>query len=741
MSRKKKRPSRSSQGSETAIVPKSAVTGLTAAPYKTATAAITAKVDKQQPQERFWLEALIIRLSRLLGSLQLAVLLLMLFAMVLMVGTCVESWYSTRIAQELVYRTWWFTALLAFLWINIFFAAVKKGDFRNIGQPPPGPTKGWWETLKYWWPWKKHQTGFVITHLGLLTMVFGGLLNSLGGTDASLTLIDTGQARYQTKTGLPQVGDSAIDKDLSQIVVKRLKGDKAEQPQVYTFQPGPLVWRADDYIQPQPHPLLDILNWLAHPLPRLWSADLGRGAELEVLAYYPHAIREPYSAAQAGERETIAAVKFALTSPMAGSLPEQWVANRHDPYAYVGPALVEMLGRCPRELLSEFQNPPPAGQLGKQGQLVVRLGDETHRLNVAKFLDEAAQPLGKTGWRLQITRYMANILRKDTGLNSLPENPAVGFDLTAPDGKVTSWFALARYVGEIVPANNNPGNQKAPAVVHVWYHPPDYRWAETDVRAVLQFVAGENDKLYYRSFNSSPGEFQFERTGTVEQVRQRYPIWKGMNWEFQVNEFLPRAVAKDRWVPKDLRPGLEDVAGVSQVVRCRLSVNKDTSEEFWVGRDDRHPETISVGGERFSVAYRMETLPLGFELKLLRAEQGFDPGTQQASSYSSYVQLTDKQQKIEAADRVVTMNEPLQHRGYKFYQSGYRLLNLDPHTLKPISFSTFTVSRDPGIWPKYIGSSMLAIGIFLMFYMKAYFFKPRGRQVSLPPPAASGQTA
>jgi hypothetical protein len=89
------------------------------------------------------------------------------FSIVLGVGTAVESWYSGRVAQELIYRTWWFTALLGILGINIFFAAAKK------------------------YPWKKHQTGFLITHLGLLTMVAGGILNSLSGIDALMPLIDT----------------------------------------------------------------------------------------------------------------------------------------------------------------------------------------------------------------------------------------------------------------------------------------------------------------------------------------------------------------------------------------------------------------------------------------------------------------------------------------------------------------------------------------------------------------------
>jgi hypothetical protein len=162
---------------------------------KVLSASAPAPPEKGQPRERFWLEVAVVRMSRWLGSLQIAVVLLTLFAFVLAIGTMVESWHSTKIAQELVYRTYWFAGLLALLGVNIFFAAAKK------------------------WPWKKHQTGFLITHVGLLTMVTGGILNSLGGTDAQMVLVDNSRPQDQVY-GL-QVQPQVIDLDKSTIEVLR----------------------------------------------------------------------------------------------------------------------------------------------------------------------------------------------------------------------------------------------------------------------------------------------------------------------------------------------------------------------------------------------------------------------------------------------------------------------------------------------------------------------------------------
>ena len=98
----------------------------------------------------------------------------------------------------MVYHSWWFTVVLALLAINIFFAAAKK------------------------WPWKKHQTGFVITHLGLLTLLAGGILNSMSGMDAQMQLIDTDdpQVLYRGRR-VPRSSTVARDNNVSTIAVSQ----------------------------------------------------------------------------------------------------------------------------------------------------------------------------------------------------------------------------------------------------------------------------------------------------------------------------------------------------------------------------------------------------------------------------------------------------------------------------------------------------------------------------------------
>jgi hypothetical protein len=684
----------------------------------TAVAVTPASKKSNAEPERFWLEAWGIALSRWLGSLQIAVISLGLFAIVLAVGTVVESWYSARVAHELIYQTWWFATLLGVLWINIFFAAAKK------------------------YPWKKHQTGFLITHLGLLTLVAGGMLNSLAGVDALLPMIDTADRAMQQEAGLVQTSSRAIDKDDALITVTRLRDGK-EESLSYPFRPGSLVWRSDRYIERQVDPLLGFLDWLAYPLPRAWQADLGRGAQLEVLGYYPHARRERYSPAGPEDKKTFPAVKFGLSSARAPKIGGGWVAyGTGEQEAHFGPAFVEMLGSCPADMLGEFQNPPPARELGQAGQLVLRLGGETCRLSVDKHKAGAAVPLGKTGWKAQITKYSPSYREEN---EELPRMPAVEFELIAPDGRVSRMQALARLAGVAIPDPDKDAAKDILGDLQVWYHVPDNRYGDVAIRGVLQFIKGPGEKLYYRSFNSSSGVFTFEKSGEVGPGQRNFSIWKGMDWQVQIHDYLPRAVARPRYVPENLRPGLES-AVFTPAIRCLLTLGKDqkefwVSQPYWAGQSDNEAAVVKVGGESFRVSYNGRALELGFEIKLLRAVETYDPGTQQKASYTSFVQLTDKEQHIQGEDRIIYMNQPLNHRGYKFFQSGYDLLELDQRTNKPISNSTFTVSYAPGLWPEYIGSSMLALGIVCMFYMKAYFFKPRGRQTPVSAPGGNGATA
>ena len=86
---------------------------------------------------------------RFLASLKLAVFSLSSLAASLAFATWFDRTMERTAAQDYVYKSTWFAVLLAFLAINILCAALIR------------------------FPWKKRQTGFVITHAGLLILILG----------------------------------------------------------------------------------------------------------------------------------------------------------------------------------------------------------------------------------------------------------------------------------------------------------------------------------------------------------------------------------------------------------------------------------------------------------------------------------------------------------------------------------------------------------------------------------------
>ena len=101
---------------------------------------------------------------KFLASLKLALLLLAVLVYACAMGTYYESAYNAELAAMKVYKTWWFTGWMMLLVVNLFCVAAIR------------------------YPWKPHQTGFVITHAGIITLLIGGMIDRKWGIEGALNL-------------------------------------------------------------------------------------------------------------------------------------------------------------------------------------------------------------------------------------------------------------------------------------------------------------------------------------------------------------------------------------------------------------------------------------------------------------------------------------------------------------------------------------------------------------------------
>ena len=104
------------------------------------------------------------KLIRFFSSLKLAVILLIGFVILLSIATFYESYTSTEAAQQLIYQRFWFDALLFLLALNVIGSAMIR------------------------YPWKKQHVGFVITHAGILIILFGSIVTRKYGIEGQIAI-------------------------------------------------------------------------------------------------------------------------------------------------------------------------------------------------------------------------------------------------------------------------------------------------------------------------------------------------------------------------------------------------------------------------------------------------------------------------------------------------------------------------------------------------------------------------
>lgn len=167
------------------------------------------------------------KFERTVGGLKFAVVLILIFSAMMIVGTFFESWYGTDFANRVVYKKFPFMAVQALMFFSIIFAAFLR-------LPP-----------------KKRLYGFYTIHAGLVIIGCGSLITYIAGVDGNIMLHPNEPAREivlpddELRITYPNEGRQ-FSRDLPYTAFKTSLDEKFEDltfADFYPYSENKVIWK------------------------------------------------------------------------------------------------------------------------------------------------------------------------------------------------------------------------------------------------------------------------------------------------------------------------------------------------------------------------------------------------------------------------------------------------------------------------------------------------------------------
>lgn len=223
----------------------------------------------------------------------------------------------------------------------------------------------------------------------------------------------------------------------------------------------------------------------------------------------------------------------------------------------------------------------------------------------------------------------------------------------------------------------------------------------------FQFI-NRGDKLYLASDrpieirSMTGGETEFVKPNdTIEaQTMQLYAIDAYL---LLIKNFYKHAIST---VSQDASGNAPEDA---VVLELSDGSNKQTVHVFGRHGIEGAPQNISVGNSMLELSYGAIPYYLPFTLKLNDFQMEKYPGSESPSSFASELTLIDNEKNVNRNVRVF-MNNTLNYRGYKFFQSSYD---------QDEAGTVLSVNADElGTAVTYIGYLLLGLGFVLALFSK-----------------------
>jgi hypothetical protein len=641
--------------------------------------------------------------AKFFASVRLAVVLLAVLIIGAIFGTIYESSFDAKVARAYVYGAPWFNVWLILLGTNLAVSAFSR------------------------WPWRKHHVAFLVTHLGIITLLTGSLIGRLWGIEGTMTLFK----------GDPPTNRLLVDEH--QLRVRDTDGIAKAFPAEY----------------------------LHHPPDANHPRDLGllsSGARLSVIDYAPalEGKLNPRPLKEAGAP----ALHFTIQTAMMGQNLESWLladdpqhgtfsmglanielkrgaAAKNTVEAGVSPApqptrlppqkdqkadvdLEESIfafSKAPEEQIGRATKGGSTGAkvrleepgAGNKGRVIISIDGKESVFDVAENLGKEAK-IDNTPFTVKIDNYWPDFRIQDgkpSSLSDQPNNPAVLVTIRGKGAPTTAATPNPHGAGKQLTTNGGPPTMPA---------------------------AGEEAPNHLTLFIADDGAITYElisrKTGTSSgKIDMNKPLTTGWaDWQLVVDKFLPHA---EQWMdfnqakseatamaPKDLPDG----------VRVRLEQRGEKFEQ-WVPAGWQISVPTSPEETQIAYGFRQIPLPIGFEL--LDFEVKRNEGSDSPAGFKSTLRVSTADG--DAATGQCWMNNPFSYPGqwwrtwtgltFKISQASWNPENLGQ--------STVQILRDPGWSLKWIGSLLVVSGVFMMFYLRPYRKQTVGEPITATTPRST----
>lgn len=666
---------------------------------------------------------------RLLGrfsSLRSAALLISTLAVVIGLGTYYERDFGHPAAKVMVYESWWFALLFLLLALNIFGAAAVR------------------------FPWRRRQIGFVVVHIGLLTLMVGFWL-AKDRLDGVLLVPPDGEAsRIDLPSDLLTIVDG-VGAQERRLAVNFQPLAMGTRPSLLRYALSawwpldsgglasvdvPLATPSTDYdaVLADPTAEWSLGRWCK----RTWLSIKHGGRVLAPASFPSVRVRRIALTAHEGlgfgpaSGSGVPAVKAVLsgrTPTMPASANETiasgWLSPAGQAMLDAGPASVSLGQSAAPTLIEDFL----AGATPSAPTLVVHYAGARQRFAI----DPATLPATFTIADDLVVAVERAIERPRFDGSSLNESadgavdPMLVARIGSGPAETRTWRSVPVFA--FYPAfTATAGPAGSPELI---YEHPALGGDGGTMRGVnVQVLLIPNAGFAVRWISRGKGLLGRERLapsathwqGTVVGG-DGAPMRLDLSLDLvphaerrpELRAMLPdRADEAARWIEVEVRRG-------------------DASARAWLRRGNHDgggyaPVHLSDGSDVL-FAYDNARLDLakqhGLTLRLERFDEGRDVGGGTRATYVSDVRVTPSDGRP-AETRRITMNEPLQAGGVTFYQTSF-VPEIGPDG-QPVPghyrFSVFQAATDPGRPFKYAGSILLVGGIILMYLLRSRRAKP-----------------